>query len=121
VWFSGVHTDLGGGRADHRLSDILLAWMISEWSKTRLQAFDQHYLLTRRVRTGEDLSRIPWATAGGVTIGNSGLRSREWVVKKVERMIETAPRKIQADENPTNETLHCSIFDRRFRPNESIT
>lgn len=28
VWFSGVHSDIGGGYADHRLGDIALHWMI---------------------------------------------------------------------------------------------
>ena len=28
VWFSGVHSDLGGGYPDHGLSDIALLWMV---------------------------------------------------------------------------------------------
>ncbi|GLZ48434.1 hypothetical protein Acsp06_46190 [Actinomycetospora sp. NBRC 106375] len=27
VWFTGVHSDVGGGYSDHRLADITLAWM----------------------------------------------------------------------------------------------
>jgi uncharacterized protein (DUF2235 family) len=27
VWFSGVHTDVGGGYAEHGVSDVALAWM----------------------------------------------------------------------------------------------
>ncbi len=30
IWFSGVHTDIGGGYAEHGLSDITLNWMIKE-------------------------------------------------------------------------------------------
>jgi hypothetical protein len=32
VWFAGVHSDVGGGYADHGSSDIPLAWMASEIS-----------------------------------------------------------------------------------------
>jgi uncharacterized protein (DUF2235 family) len=30
VWFRGVHTDVGGGYKDQKLSDIALTWMVSE-------------------------------------------------------------------------------------------
>lgn len=30
VWFSGVHCDVGGGYADHGLSDIPLCWMLEK-------------------------------------------------------------------------------------------
>ena len=30
VWFEGVHTDVGGGYADSRLSDITLRWMVDQ-------------------------------------------------------------------------------------------
>ncbi|HEX7097818.1 MAG TPA: DUF2235 domain-containing protein [Acidimicrobiia bacterium] len=30
VWFAGVHSDVGGGVVDHRLSDIALKWMVDE-------------------------------------------------------------------------------------------
>jgi uncharacterized protein (DUF2235 family) len=30
VWFSGMHTDVGGGYAEHELSDIALEWMVAQ-------------------------------------------------------------------------------------------
>ncbi|MEV5650054.1 DUF2235 domain-containing protein [Nocardia sp. NPDC052254] len=30
VWFEGVHTDIGGGYGDSRLSDITLRWMVDQ-------------------------------------------------------------------------------------------
>lgn len=30
VWFAGVHTDIGGGYADHALGDLAAAWMADE-------------------------------------------------------------------------------------------
>ncbi len=52
VWFSGRHSDIGGGLDDPRLSDIALGWMIAQVAKDRKLAFidiDEdhgHYLVT---------------------------------------------------------------------------
>ncbi|KAF2435697.1 hypothetical protein EJ08DRAFT_558806, partial [Tothia fuscella] len=40
VWFSGRHADIGGGNANHVLSDITFAWMMAECEKTGLLGFD---------------------------------------------------------------------------------
>src|ERR1044072_2823228 len=53
VWFSGVHSDVGGGYAEHGASDISLAWMASEVAP--YLGIDFGYLKTRR-----ELSR-QWA------------------------------------------------------------
>ncbi|MFF0490792.1 DUF2235 domain-containing protein [Nocardia sp. NPDC004068] len=37
VWFKGVHTDIGGGYPDSRLSDVTLRWMVGE---AELQGLD---------------------------------------------------------------------------------
>ncbi|SUA43147.1 Uncharacterized conserved protein [Nocardia africana] len=50
VWFEGVHTDIGGGYADSRLSDITLRWMV-EQARTAGLSFDDErieQLLNRR-------------------------------------------------------------------------
>jgi hypothetical protein len=63
VWFSGGHCDVGGGKSDSRLSNIALAWMISQLVQHKILAFDQNYLLLP--------SSIPsarWATALGANI-----------------------------------------------------
>ncbi|WP_305779712.1 DUF2235 domain-containing protein [Nocardia nova] len=39
IWFEGVHTDIGGGYADSRLSDITLRWMV-EQARTAGLSFD---------------------------------------------------------------------------------
>ncbi|WP_227982959.1 DUF2235 domain-containing protein [Nocardia spumae] len=39
VWFEGVHTDIGGGYADSRLSDITLRWMVDQ-ARTAGLCFD---------------------------------------------------------------------------------
>lgn len=40
VWFLGVHSDVGGGSANKRLSDITLSWMIDKASENDLQVAD---------------------------------------------------------------------------------
>ena len=35
VWFRGGHCDIGGGYADHRLSDIALEWVLDACERTR--------------------------------------------------------------------------------------
>jgi len=46
VWFAGVHSDVGGGYAEHGMSDIPLAWMASEVAPYLGIDFD--YLKARR-------------------------------------------------------------------------
>jgi uncharacterized protein (DUF2235 family) len=48
VWFSGVHSDIGGGYDDTAASDISLAWMMSQLSPW--VEFDEDYLM-RQVHT----------------------------------------------------------------------
>jgi uncharacterized protein (DUF2235 family) len=115
VWFSGVHTDVGGGRKDHRLSDITLAWMISECSNTQLLAFDPEYLFNRRPQTYGNTKRTPWATEGGKTQGSTGIKAL--ISGKIERMLGTATRWPLSENDRTNETIHASIADRKFGNN----
>ena len=42
VWFSGVHTDVGGGYAEQGLSDIALGWMRDEAVGFGLRIFSGH-------------------------------------------------------------------------------
>jgi hypothetical protein len=46
VWFAGVHSDVGGGYAEHGMSDIPLAWMASEVAP--YLGIDFGYLKARR-------------------------------------------------------------------------
>ena len=42
VWFSGMHTDVGGGYKEHELSDIALAWMVLEAKECGLRIFPKN-------------------------------------------------------------------------------
>jgi hypothetical protein len=116
VWFTGEHGDVGGGRDDHRLSDISLVWMISECSQTGLLSFDPDYLMRRDFHGDMEPLRIPWATYGGKTKLKSSFTS---VLKaRLEKLMGTVARQPLVDRNPTNETIHCSIADRKFGSND---
>lgn len=45
VWFSGVHTDVGGGYEDEKLSNIPLCWMVKEATAKGLLLYEksEHY------------------------------------------------------------------------------
>jgi len=47
VWFSGVHSDVGGGYPDESLSYVSLLWMIGEANNCRLRTIDS---ITERYR-----------------------------------------------------------------------
>ena len=42
VWFCGMHTDVGGGYAEHALSDIALEWMTDMAVKHDLKIYEHH-------------------------------------------------------------------------------
>lgn len=77
VWFAGVHSDVGGQYADHRLSDIALAWMVDEAMAAGLRVDPERYEHLLGVRPGAALPESYavdgaihrhqwfWALAGG--------------------------------------------------------
>jgi len=46
VWFSGMHTDVGGGYKEQDLSDIPLIWMIEEAKQFGLRIYPKHKVKT---------------------------------------------------------------------------
>lgn len=42
VWFSGMHTDVGGGYAEQKLSDIALEWMIEKAITCGIKIYSEH-------------------------------------------------------------------------------
>jgi hypothetical protein len=67
-WFRGTHSDIGGGWADHRLSDVALQWMMSQASVAGLtlnlsQTLAQTYQGQRLTFTPDPnapINRNPW-------------------------------------------------------------
>lgn len=49
AWFAGVHSNIGGGYADSRLSDITFRWMVERVkARTKLRANDDYIAKTTR-------------------------------------------------------------------------
>jgi hypothetical protein len=93
VWFAGVHSDIGGGYAEHGTSDIPLAWMASEVSPYLDIDFD--YLKQRRDQ------RSRWAL-GDLHESYTGFWTR---LPDSER----ARSPFTADQSRSFEKLHASV------------
>jgi hypothetical protein len=125
VWFSGRHSDIGGGLDDPRLSDITLAWMIAQCAKKGKLAFTDldtpdDYLIdsAKTPKALTDEVAVPWATAQGQA------NEPPWY-EKAYRAFISADRKpliymdeerrdVEADQATTNEYIHRSIRDRNL-------
>jgi hypothetical protein len=132
VWFSGAHSDIGGGMHDPRLSDITLVWMIAQCSKHNQLVFDPEYLL-EDPGAGPLSSKYLWSTSKGKNgnfwngdgfIEASILRVLSGL-KIINKYVRTPGRyppdsyltegHISTSSVQTNEELHISIFDRGLR------
>lgn len=113
VWFSGGHGDVGGGDTDPRLSNITLAWMISNCTKHNQLDFDLDYLMDNPpppIQPGD----LPWPTDIG--------RNETWeVVQYIEAFVfgfsNRTPLKYTDEHDDamyTNEYIHESINDRNI-------
>lgn len=108
VWFSGVHTDVGGGYLDHHLSDISLMWMIAQCAKDNKLQFDDEGYLGDKKDPG-----TTWDTSLGEGKGNSssGFTRVSDMIKHLVEGKYLGPRKPKKLDN-TNEEIHLSIHDR---------
>jgi uncharacterized protein (DUF2235 family) len=121
VWFSGVHSDIGGGMEKAYLSDITLAWMISRCSGedklafTDIQMNDQWYLF-QPTTIGKLDDPVPPSAPWDTRLGANDSSSHTWVggiVKGIEN-IGHGPRPAPRTQEHTNETIHRSIRDRNM-------
>ena len=113
AWFSGSHSDVGGGTADPRLSDISLAWMIARCAHGNKLSFNDvsvnplsSYLVdhARTVPKGQQ-----WGTNAGPTKdGDSGIW---WLMNTVQARWVSGDRKPGAA-TAVNEQIHRSMADR---------
>lgn len=130
VWFSGAHSDIGGGLFDPRLSDITLAWMIAQCSKHHQLAFtdveprnppNQYgYLILPdtpdKVHKASDVSH-KWGTAEGPGTRNPDAGP---LLKRIKNAVLRLFYKFgAADRQPlqvegTQGTIHRSIRDRNL-------
>ncbi|GKZ27722.1 hypothetical protein AbraIFM66951_006266 [Aspergillus brasiliensis] len=113
VWFSGVHTDVGGGGDDPRLANITLAWMIAQCTKHNQLSFDiEEYLFDRPPRPLET-DTAPWATALGKTDTGGFARTVETILGGKSKRTPLHYKQVgNGVPQPTNEMIHVSIDDR---------
>ncbi|EON65065.1 hypothetical protein W97_04300 [Coniosporium apollinis CBS 100218] len=119
VWFSGRHSDIGGGGSDPRLSDITLAWMIAECEKTKLLSFDHSYCVSDYEKLDPNESE-PWNTTLGTTEdpGTRDLLDLVYHWADVIPFMNTVDdRRPMSLDGTTNEQIHKSIVDRKLAQN----
>ncbi|KAI2895398.1 hypothetical protein CBS11852_4748 [Aspergillus niger] len=121
VWFSGVHTDVGGGGHDPRLANITLAWMIAQCTKHNQLSFDiEDYLFDRPPRPLKT-DTAPWATALGKTSTGSFARTVKTILGGKSKRTPLQYRQVgDGDPQPTNEMIHVSIVDRVLSGNGNM-
>jgi uncharacterized protein (DUF2235 family) len=86
VWFSGVHSDVGGGYPDHGLADVALRWMAAEAAQAGLDVAPaaqpdalapQHESYKSFYRLTRPRARTLLGTAGGAVAESAWRRMRE--------------------------------------------
>ncbi|KAF4175215.1 hypothetical protein CNMCM8927_007758 [Aspergillus lentulus] len=114
VWFSGVHTDVGGGDENPRLSNITLAWMIAQCMKHRQLSFDIEEYLFDDPPQPEESEMAPWATSQGKLDHSSIIRTLQGKLggRSTRKPMGYNPEGQESD--ITNEFIHESVRDRNL-------
>lgn len=104
VWFSGSHSDVGGGNKSHDLSDISLIWMVANLIEYKLLSIDEEYLLTLLHPTSDWGEKQPTDPRTGVMILSSA-----------------SVRAVPTEWDPnTCETIHASVRHQRDLTEELV-
>ncbi|WAR55280.1 hypothetical protein PtB15_6B19 [Puccinia triticina] len=93
VWFPGSHSDVGGGYADHDLSDITLIWMVANLMRYNLLAIDEQYLMSLPVPQADWGKQAPHDPRQGV----------------MSRTLKTVRKFPTAWDETSMETIHPSV------------
>ncbi|ORY89726.1 hypothetical protein BCR35DRAFT_323810 [Leucosporidium creatinivorum] len=91
TWFSGCHTDVGGGYKAHDLGDLSFFWAISHLKKLAGLAFDTEYLASIAART-----TAPW----GQMEPHHGFSLTKGHIRQLPLHVDPA----------TNEYIHDSVL-----------
>lgn len=95
IWFSGVHSDVGGGYADTALADLSFAWMMDEAKKHGLQVREG---LTKQLK-GDPLGLLHDSLTG------------------VFEKLKTRPRNVPSfDDAKKHKLFHKSAISRQKNP-----
>ncbi|KAL5338201.1 hypothetical protein BJX70DRAFT_214411 [Aspergillus crustosus] len=117
TWFSGVHTDIGGGTQDPRLANIALAWMIAHCSKYNQLSFEAEEYLFNDPPLAIETKNTPWGTIRGPAPHGGLTRKIEGLVGGTSTRTPLAYGQHGSERRPTNEYIHISIKDRVLRGN----
>lgn len=111
VWFSGYHTDVGGGAPDPRLADIALAWMVSQCTKDGRLSIDLDYFHDGFSQRVNPESSTPWATSLG------DANPVKWSISTLLKSFQgrSARKPLGHEEGITNESIHESVKARNLQ------
>jgi len=95
VWFSGVHSNIGGGYTNAQLSNIALSWMVAKAVDNKLPAGNQY---------------IPhWYYENVFTQMNDSYREFLWYLSVLGNVIKGDRERRTV---PSTHRIHESVFDR---------
>ncbi|GIK05476.1 hypothetical protein Aspvir_009588 [Aspergillus viridinutans] len=114
VWFSGVHTDVGGGDENPRLSNITLEWMIAQCTKHGQLSFDIEKYLFDDPPLTEESEMTPWATSLGKVNHSSILRTLQGKLGGTSTRRPLGYNPAGQESDITNEFIHESVRDRNL-------
>jgi hypothetical protein len=98
VWFPGAHSNVGGGYAEHGLSDVALAWMADRLEP--LLELDRTYLSTRQDQRADwGLGKIYDSAAGFFALRRKVNRSVLASDKSNEKIHESVAVRLRAAGN----------------------
>ncbi|KAA1102158.1 hypothetical protein PGT21_036421 [Puccinia graminis f. sp. tritici] len=109
VWFSGSHSDVGGGYPDHDLSDITLIWMVANLMKYNLLAIDEPYLMTLPRPQADWGKQAPHDPRKGSVMSKTLKTVRQFPEAWDETSMETIHPSVACQENLAPEL--AKIFD----------
>ncbi|RHZ66771.1 T6SS phospholipase effector Tle1-like catalytic domain-containing protein [Aspergillus thermomutatus] len=114
VWFSGVHTDVGGGGENPRLSNITLAWMIAQCLKHGQLSFDIDEYLFDDPPLAQESETTPWATSLGKVNHSSLTRTLQGGLGGTSTRTPLGYNLVGKESDITNEVVHESVRDRNL-------
>ena len=97
VWFSGVHSDVGGGYEQATLSDVALSWMVHKAEALGLDFAQEYPSCIGEVHTGDLHDSYSWLYKGMERVG----------VKEGVRELQG-----EIDNPPINILIHESVIER---------
>lgn len=123
VWFSGVHSSIGGGYPDHEMSDIALHWMVN-----RLQSIDVEFTPVA------ELPSLPLNSGGKMHESRSIPLYSVSRIRPMHRTMFGRPlpkswrwrTPVRAEYKPIGESIHVAVLERmanersKYRPRQLV-